>query len=142
MDGRAHAVLARSAGFCFGLAGFLLVSPRAPFHFVSHSELTRNSSQSIFSALFSAMMYDKKTRSKLSPVIPPARPRRRRSIPTITMTRADDGNMDLFFHSRPSLYRSAPSPELATIPASSFLRPPTLERRKKRSVVKTLLCPD
>ena len=99
-----------------------------------------NFPQSILSAILSAIVVvDRK---------PLGRPRRRRSIPTITMTRADDGDADVpglgtvlcteplsFVEtgSRPRLCRSASSPELTTIPATSFLRPPTPERRRKRS---------
>ncbi|KAF8737516.1 hypothetical protein AX14_012673 [Amanita brunnescens Koide BX004] len=122
MNSRAHAVLARAAGFCFGIAGLLL---------------------SIFSAIISAVVVVNKK--------PLGYPRRRRFIPTITMTRADDGDAHLgvpqlgtvlyaeplsFVDETgprpPPLGRSASSPELTTIPASSFLRPPRPDRRKKR----------
>lgn len=137
---RAHAVLARSAGFCFGVAGFLLVSPSvSPWPTYSYFP------QSILSAILSAVVIvDRK---------PLGRPRRHRSIPTITMTRADDGDADPGLSqlgtvlcteprslektgSRPPLCRSASSPELTTIPATSFLRPPTPERRRKRSALR------
>ncbi|KAK2461463.1 hypothetical protein APHAL10511_005926 [Amanita phalloides] len=112
MNSRAHAFLVRSAGFCYGLAGFFL---------------------SVLSAILGTFV---------TIIKPPAKSRlhgsrQRSSIPTITMTGADSDSAVLY--AEPLTYgdsprRSSSSPQLTN--AASFLRPPTPEKSRRRRLLR------